>query len=189
MLGFINQKLIDWSQSWKVFLLVVLGQAVTLSALLNISQKMADINGLQAFDMQNALSVQQIFTQLPQYTSESFNLYYLFQAVDYVFPVVAGLVLAIASVFLMRYSLPGIYSRFASLKLFPLLMLGTLFDFLENIFLLSVILAYPNELESVATLAIIAKKCKLTMIMVSGGITSLLTILGIITLVRKKMFS
>ncbi|MGI9309308.1 MAG: hypothetical protein ACR2P6_08595 [Gammaproteobacteria bacterium] len=187
MLGLINQKLIDWSHSWRVYLLVVLGQAITLSALLNISQQMADINGFQAFDMQNELTVQQIFAQLPQYTDESFRLYYLFTAIDYVFPVVAGLVLAIASVFFMRYSFPALHARLAELKLYPLLLLGTLFDFMENIFLLSTMLAFPNEAEGIATMAIVFKKCKLTMITVSGGLTLVLAIISLFSLIRRRL--
>jgi hypothetical protein len=189
MLGSINQKLIDWSHSWKVFLLVVFGQVITLTGLLRISQQMADINGFQAFDMQNELTTQQIFEQLPLYTSESFNLYYLFTAIDYVFPIVAGLVLAIASVFFMRYGLPALHARLAELKLYPLLMLGTLFDFIENIFLLSTMLAFPNEAQGIATLAIIFKKCKLAMISVSGGLTVILALVALFSLIRRKFFS
>ncbi len=76
----------------------------------------------------------------------------------------------------MRHSLPRWYTIAEQKNLFVLFLLATLFDWLENIAVLSVIAGYPNELSTIATLAVAAKMGKLGFVFLFQGLSLLLLI-------------
>ena len=129
---------------------------------------------LQAVDLLDL--VEQIFAQLATYTEEAFQLYHVFTAIDFFFPLFAGLFLGATVAFLLRHSLPRWYSIAEEKNLFVLFLLATLFDLLENISLLGVLAGYPNELSTIATLAVAAKMGKLGFVFLFQGLSLLLLI-------------
>ena len=163
MFNKLNQFIVSCSKSWWKFLLLVAGQTGTMFVLMNITQKFPSVTaGYEPFDMQNSLAAAEVFTQLESYTPEAFRLYSIFQAVDYLFPLFAGLVLATAGAFALRHASPSIYTRFANSKLLAWPLIPTVFDWLENINLLWAVSAWPERVDLAATLAVASKVCKLT---------------------------
>lgn len=162
MMNFLNQLIIRISKSGWLYVIVFAGFFATLQALLRIGDRFPErAAGAVPFDLQNQLTAEQIFTQLTGYTDEAFRLYYVFTSIDYFFPLFAGFFLGATAAFLLRHSLPRWYSIAEQKNLFVLFLLATLFDWLENIALLSVIVGYPNEFSTVAVLAVFAKIGKL----------------------------
>lgn len=97
-----------------------------------------------------------------------------FTSIDYFFPLFAGFFLGSTAAFLLRHSLPRWYSIAEQKNLFVLFLLATLFDWLENITLLSVIVGYPNEFSTVAVLAVLAKIGKLGFVVLFQTLTLVL---------------
>lgn len=173
----LNSVIIRISKSGWQYVLVFAGFFGTLQALLRIGKRFPELAaGAVPFDLQNQLTVEQIFTQLAGYTEEAFQLYYFFTAIDFFFPLFAGLFLGATVAFLLRHSLPRWYAIAEEKNLFVLFLLATLFDWLENITVLSVMAGYPNELSSIATLAVAAKMGKLGFVFLFQGLVLLLLI-------------
>ncbi len=173
----LNQFIIRISKSGWLYVFVFAGFFGTLQALLRIGQRFPELAAdAVPFDLQNQLTVEQIFTQLAGYTEEAFQLYYVFTAIDFFFPLFAGLFLGATVAFLLRHSLPRWYTIAEQKNLFVLFLLATLFDWLENITLLSVMAGYPNELSTIATLAVAAKIGKLAFVFLFQGLSLLLLI-------------
>ena len=95
------------------------------------------------------------------------QLYYAFSFVDFFFPFFAALFLAAIAAFSLRHLAPHAYDRVAQRRLFPLLMLGTAFDWLENLCALFVIGRYPAEMTAAAGLLVVAKQGKLAAVALS----------------------
>ena len=70
------------------------------------------------------------------YTERAFELYTQFQIIDYLFPVVAGMLLATVSAFALRHASPEWYDTALRKNLFVVILIPTVFDFLENFGLL-----------------------------------------------------
>ncbi len=163
MLNKLNGFIVNCSTSWWKFLLLAAGQAGSMSVLMNITQRFPAVTaGYEPFDMQNSLAAAEIFTQLESYTPEAFRLYSIFQAVDYLFPLFAGLVLATAGAFALRHASPDFYASAVNRKLLAWPLIPTVFDWLENVNLLWAVTAWPSQVELAANLAVAAKLCKLT---------------------------
>ena len=130
------------------------------------------------FDFQNDLSVDRVYEQLPNYSYAALKLYYAFDFVDFFFPFFAGLVLAAAGAFALRHLSPKGYETIASRNLFAIYFIATFFDWLENVFALTVISAYPEEWRTAASLLVLAKKGKLASVMVMQIITWMLLLVA-----------
>ena len=191
MLKLCNDFIIACSKSWWKFLLLVAGQIVTMGIMMGwINREFPAVSdGNVPFDMQNNLTVEQIFTQLESYTDRAFDLYAIFQAVDYVFPVVAGLVLATVCAFGLRNTSTGLYAIADKRNLFLLILIPAVFDWSENLNLLCVIIAWPEQIELAARMAVLSKQGKLASMNIGFAITGLLLITGLIGWVRKKFSS
>ena len=186
MLSRLNTLIIACSNTWWKFMLVVAGTFGTMGGLMAITGGFPAIaGGAEPFDMQNTLQFEEVFVQLAAYSDEAFIQYSWFQAIDYLFPLVAGLMLAALCAFSLRHISRDLYARIKSAKLFPLLLLPTLFDWLENINLLIVVSSWPERAETAATLALLAKAAKLGTLNAVWGITGLLlTTALLVTLAR-----
>ena len=175
MLSRINGFIIGCSQSWWKFLLLFVATIATMGYLQAVTAKFPAITaGDIPFDMQNNLTVEQIFTQLEGYSEAAFSLYATFQAVDYFFPIFASLFLASICAFSLRTAAPGYYAIAQRKNLFLLLLIPAVFDWLENINLLWVISDWPEQSQAAATLAVIAKQAKLATLYVDWAVSSLL---------------
>lgn len=179
MISGINQFIITCSQSWWKFLLIFIGQFGTMRILTSITEEFPLVTGGDVpFDMQNTLQSGQIFSQLEGYTDRAFDLYMRFQTVDYFFPLFAGLLLATVCAFSLRAASPRLYAAAAQRNLFVLLLIPTVFDWLENLSLLYVVNAWPNQAELGAKLAVIAKMAKLGSMGIAFVVTLVLLLWG-----------
>lgn len=181
MLSATTRFIVSCSESWWKVLLLFLGFGGTLAALQQITGRFPGISGGSVpFDMQNDLTASQIFAQLSTYSDEAFSSYYLFQAVDFAFPLLASLFLAALLAFGLRHTASGWYAIAVGKNLLVLMLLPALFDYLENINFLWVIAAWPDPAEIAAQLGVLAKKAKLACVALANGLTalSLLTAAG-----------
>lgn len=187
MLTRINRFIIACSQSWWKFLLIFLGQLGTMRVLMSITEKFPLVTaGDVPFDMQNTLQSGQIFSQLAGYTDRAFDLYKIFQAFDYLFPLFAGLLLATVCAFSLRMASPGLYATAVNKNLFVLLLIPTLFDWLENLNLLCVVSAWPHRVELAASLAVAAKMAKLGSMGIAFLVTLVLLLWATYQWIRKR---
>ena len=167
----INDLVIFASHSGWFFILSFVGAFGSLIFVFgNINAVMESLAGNVVFDMQNTLTVAQVFDQLSAYSDEARHLYYAFSFVDFFFPFFAGLVMAAPAAFAIRHTSPALYGRLNSVSLFALLMVPTLFDWLENILALTVISSFPEQRETAAQMMIFAKKAKLASIVIAQAI-------------------
>ncbi len=180
MLATLNQFIVNCSTSWWKTLLLLAGQTGSLLILLRIEGKFPAIaSGATPFDMQNQLTVTQIFEQLAGYSDAAFRSYYIFQAVDFVFPLLGGLFMAAVFSFALRHAAPGWYAIAVARRLLILLLAATLFDYLENLNFLWVVNAWPDEAMRAAQLGVLAKQAKLACMNLVFGLTGLLLLVAL----------
>ena len=190
MLKTINQFIVDCSMSWWKFLLIFLGFNATMFGLQRITAEFPAITaGDTPFDMQNDLRPDQIFAQLEGYTERAFELYTQFQIIDYLFPVVAGMLLATVSAFALRHASPEWYDTALRKNLFVVILIPTVFDFLENLGLLRAVTAWPERAETAAQFAVLAKMGKLTTMNISFAITGALLLWAAVSWLRRRSSS
>jgi len=127
----------------------------------NINAVMLDVTGHDLFDLQNSLTVAQVFEQSRAYTPEAKQLYYAFSFVDFFFPFFAALFMAATAAFALRHGLPDFYRKMNAASLFTLLFTPTVFDWIENVLALIVVSGFPEQRETAASLMVLAKKAKL----------------------------
>jgi len=176
MLNRLQNLVIRVSRTWWLYLCVVLLFAGSLLSLLRIGEKFPQYAaGNQPFDLQNALTPAEVYPQLATWTENAYQLYYAFTLIDYAFPFFAGLFIAATAAFAMRNSLPGWYAALAQRNLLPVFMLGTVFDWLENLAALGVISFHPAGAGWLPVALVAAKKLKLLCVM--GGQAAMLLLL------------
>ena len=174
MLKAVNDFIVSCSMSWWKVLLLFAGQMATMQGLNAITGRFPGITaGDIPFDMQNDLQPGQIFEQLAGYTQQAFSDYYLFQAIDFAFPLLAGLFLASVFAFGLRHALPTAYEFATARNLLVLMLLPVLFDYLENIHMLWAVSAWPAQVDIAAQLAVAAKKAKLATLYTAFALTGL----------------
>jgi hypothetical protein len=117
--------------------------------------------GHQPFDMQNALTVDAVYPQLSAWSPAAVRSYFVFSAVDWLFPAAAGLFLAATIAACLRYAAPALWARVTGRTLLPLLLLPTAFDWLENSFALATVALYPAESAWLPAALVAAKRAKL----------------------------
>jgi hypothetical protein len=175
MLNRLQNLVIRVSRTWWLYLCVVLLFAGSLLSLLRIGERFPSYAaGNQPFDLQNALRPAEVYPQLATWTEDARNLYYAFTLIDYAFPFFAGLFIATTAAFAMRNSLPTWYAALTARNLLPVFMLGTAFDWLENLAALAVISLYPAEISWLPIVLVFAKKLKLACVMAGQGAMLLL---------------
>lgn len=168
MLTRLQNLVIRTSRTWWLYLGVVLLFAGSLLSLLRIGEIFPTYAaGNLPFDLQNDLVPAEIYPQLASYTEAARKLYYAFTLIDYAFPFFAGLFIAATVAFTLRNSLPKWYAALTARTLLPAFMLGTIFDWLENIAALGVISLYPTEIGWLPALLVSAKKLKLLCVLTS----------------------
>lgn len=161
--------ILRFSHSWPLFLLaaaITFGSVYLFTGV--IGPRFAALTGGSLpFDLQNTLTVEQVFAQLATYPEDARRLYYLFSAIDFAFPLFASLFLAGVAAFALRYLWPRGYDWVTTRRLWVLLLLPALFDWAENVFALTVIMAYGQELRTAAALMIYSKVAKLSLMTVA----------------------
>lgn len=179
MLSKLNGLIVQCSSTWWKFLIVFLVQIASLLTLQRISNEFpATSGGVPPFDMQNALTPSEIFQQLEGYTAQAFDLYVIFQAVDFVFPFFAALMMASVCAFALRNFSSRLYEASVNKNIFVLLLIPAVFDYLENLNLLWAVNAWPEQVQIAASLAVAAKMGKLSSMMLAFGVAALLLLLA-----------
>ncbi len=184
----LNDLIVRFSRSAGLFVLSIVVFLGSLLAVFGPIQKVfSELTGGELpFDFQNSLSVEQVFAQLPNYTENAKQVYYAFSFVDYFFPFFAGIFLAAIAAFSLRHISKPAYDWVNQRSLFSLLMIGTLFDWLENCNALLVIYRYPDIMTTAANLMVFAKQGKLAFVMLSQIVGwSLLIIAGALWVYRR----
>jgi hypothetical protein len=178
MLSALNRLVIRVSGSPWLFIAVTAVMAASLFALLRIGETGFPplAGGAQPFDLQNGLTTSQLLEQLPAYTDATRRQYLQFSMIDFVFPLAGGLFIAAVSAFGLRHSFPRAYAALDARRLLPLFMIGTLFDWCENVAALTAIFAWPDTTPAMASAVVIAKRLKLACVFVSQGIALLLLV-------------
>ena len=188
MLENLNQFIIRCSFSFGKVLLLFIGFFGSLQALLFIGERFGPhAGGALPFDLQNWLTVEEIFAQLPNYTDQAFTLYFVFASIDFLFPLFAGLFLAVLWAWVLRHTQPRWYDRALQSNLFVLLLIPTIFDWVENVMFLSLILSWPNELMLAAQAGVLAKKAKLVTTWMAQGSTALILLFGLIVWASRRL--
>lgn len=184
----LNLFIVRCSESWWQFLLIFVGFNATMFGLQRITGEFPALTaGHIPFDMQNNLTAEQIFVQLESYTDRAFELYMAFQAIDYLFPVVAGLMLATVCAFALRTASPKWYATAVNKNLFLLLLIPTAFDFTENLSLLRVVTHWPEHAELAASFAVAAKMGKLSTMNVAFAVTAALLLWALVAWLRRRL--
>lgn len=161
----LNSLMLRFSQSWPLFLLaavITFGSIYLFTGVIE-PRFTALTGGAAPFDLQNSLTVDQACEQLAAYTPGARRLYYVFAAIDFPFPLFASLFLAGIAAFSLRYLWPTGYRWVTERRLWVLLLLPALFDWLENVFALTLVTAPGHELRTAAALMIYAKLGKLSL--------------------------
>ncbi|MEO8223750.1 MAG: hypothetical protein ABI661_03020 [Gammaproteobacteria bacterium] len=171
MLGRLQDFVLRISRTWWLYLGVVALFAGSLQALTRIGARFPAVaGGVKPFDLQNDLQSGQVYAQLAGYTDQARALYYAFTLIDYAFPFFAGLFITATVAFCLRHSLPKLYAVLVERRLLLLLMLATVFDWLENVTALTAIILYPSTFSWLPPLLVVAKKCKLAFSLISNGV-------------------
>ncbi len=177
MLRAVNWLIIRTSGNVWLFIVTAVVAFGSLSLLMQIGASFPAVaGGAQPFDLQNGLTAGEVIEQLAGYTDEAHRQYYLFTAIDYVFPFAAGLFLAAIAAFCLRRSFPYAYAMLAERALLPLLMAGSLFDWCENAAALVAILSYPETSAWLASALVAAKRLKLTLVIATQLLVALLVL-------------
>ena len=171
MLGRLQAFAIRISRSWWLYV-TVLGLFIgSLQALNRIGERFpAYAGGAIPFDLQNDLLPAQVYAQLADYGDGARQLYYAFTVIDYAFPFFAGLYITATVAFALRTSLPKLYDALVARRLLLVLMIATVFDWLENVTAVTAIALYPTEISWLPGLLVLAKKGKLAFIIVSNAV-------------------
>lgn len=162
MLGSLQNLVLRISRTWWLYVLVLAVFSGSLQALLLMGRRFPEVaSGATPFDLQNELQPDQVYPQLAGYTEQARELYYAFTTIDFVFPLFAGLFIAATTAFALRNSLRRFYETLVARKLLPVLMLATVFDWLENLTAIATISLYPTEYGWLPALLVVVKKFKL----------------------------
>jgi hypothetical protein len=142
--------------------------------------------GALPFDLQNGLAVADVYAQLAAWSPAARTRYYAFSAVDWLFPLAAGLFLAATVAVCLRRSLPRAWAWVTGRQLLPLLLLATACDWLENVFALLAVGLYPLESPLLALGLVAAKRAKLAALFPSQGLmVGLLLYTAVLAVVRR----
>jgi hypothetical protein len=162
MLTKLNNFIIDCSLSGKKTAMLIAGFSLTMWQLQVVTRKFPAVtDGYTPFDMQNRLTVDQIFIQLASYTDEAFSLYTWFQLVDYFFPVLGAFMMAAITAFSIRTLSSSFYKQVVKKRLLLIFLIPAAFDLLENLGFLWVISVWPEQSATAANFALTAKLGKL----------------------------
>jgi hypothetical protein len=185
----LNRIMIRLSQKWWAVLVVFVLNLVSFGVLFSLEDQFEALSGLPTFDTQNDLTQSMLVQQLPAYTGEARSAYLRFAAFDFVFPLVAGIFLSVLWALLLRLNRWPLFQRLLhwKLALFPLL--GTLWDYLENMSLLTILNTGLDVSPLWLDAAILFKQLKLTWLSSNGVVTGILLVLLLLNWGYRRIYS
>lgn len=174
------------SRRWWVIVLVFVLNFAAFSTLFALEDAFEALSGgVPTFDTQNDLTQALIVEQLPLYQGETRAAYLRFAAFDFVFPLVAGSFLTLLCTLLLRVNPLPIAQRLLAFGLPLIPLLGTLWDYLENVSLLSILQLGPSPL--LLDAAIFFKRLKLLFLFSNGPLIGGILILLIVYAVQRVL--
>jgi hypothetical protein len=127
--------------------------------------------GHQIIDLQQSITPDSIYSELPDYTASSRRIYFWFMVADFIFPASAGLAMALLWAWLVKVAPNSIYRVLMRLPIFALPLLTTLFDWMENVGFLLLVNLYPQELPNVASISCAIRNTKLFVMDINSVVT------------------
>jgi hypothetical protein len=180
----LNKLVTFFSRRWWGVLTVLIVNFLSFNILFYLEDRFSKVSGIPTFDTQNSLTPELLRNQLPAYTGEAKTLYLQFSTFDFIFPFIAALFLAVLWTVLLRFRSTEFTKRLLRYNLPLLAFLGTLFDYLENIFLLLIVNGDANPANTLVSLALWSKAGKLFVLNISGIVTLLLIVLTMVNFFR-----
>lgn len=156
------------SRNWILFVIMLVVNFASFAILFALEDQFEALTGIPVYDTQNALTTTQILEQLPLYQGEALNAYLRFAAFDFVFPLVSAVFIAVVCTLLLRLNRLKIAQTLLRWRLPLVVLLITLFDYLENVGLLAVLAAAPSPDAAVMNFALVFKQLKLAGLALTG---------------------
>jgi hypothetical protein len=176
------------SSSRRAVVLVLMAFAASLLLLMVAADEFRSASGgADPFDLQNGLSAADVSAQLARYGDDATSHYLVFTVVDWLFPLLGGLVAAVVTAACLRNSLPRVYERAVSWRLFALFFLPTLFDWAENVFAIWLVVDGVPPADRLVDGLLIAKRLKLVALLVVQTATDVAIVAWLVVLVRRKL--
>ena len=185
MLDGITDFLMRLSQSgWPVLLVLAL-QFLSFRLLRSVGTQFQKVtNNHEAFDFQNKLTVNEIYTQLRDYTAASKAIYTRFFVADFFFPLFASLFLSLLWTLIFQRSGVTLFAQLLEWNVPLLTFLPAVFDWGENISFVVMISRYPNRVSGLASVAIAFKRLKLLTLILTILVTIGLLLVAAILIIR-----
>lgn len=169
MLLALQNLIVRISRTWWLYLLVT---GLAVGSLLVLQEIAAAFrppaSGLDPLDLQNQLAPGEVYAQFASYEPGAAEIYLRFALVDFGFPLFAGLFVAATIAWSLRSALPGLYRALTDRRLLVLPLLGTAFDWMENLAVLIALGLYPVEVGGLPALVVGAKCLKLGAVAISN---------------------
>ncbi|MDX2160471.1 MAG: hypothetical protein SF162_04010 [bacterium] len=137
MITYFMRRLIHLSQRGWLVASIVLLNGLNFFLLFSLESRFQALSGVPTFDTQNDLTSNRLLEQLPAYTGDARTAYLLFSAYDFLFPVLAGLTLAVLITLFLQLNTWKLPARLLAWGLPAFALLSILWDWLENIGLLA----------------------------------------------------
>jgi hypothetical protein len=172
----IRDLLIAISRRWWAVVLVFVLNFAAFTVLFALEDQFEALAGVPTFDTQNDLTAARLIEQLPLYQGEARAAYMRFIAFDFVFPFVAALFIAVLWTLFLRLNTWKIAVRLLAVGTPLFAFIGTLWDYLENVSLLTILNTGASQ--TWIDLALMFKGLKLTWLFLNAPITAV--ILGLL---------
>lgn len=174
------------SQSRRAVVLVIVAFAVAFLLLMVAAEEFRSATGgTDPFDLQNGLSGDDVAAQLARYEDGATARYLVFTAVDWVFPLLGGLLTAVITAACLRAGAPRLYERAVSWRLFALFFVPTLIDWSENVCALWLVLDGLPPADGMVDAMLFAKRLKLVTLYVVQAVTLMAIVVWLVSLVRR----
>jgi hypothetical protein len=162
MMRTLDRRIVAASQRLVPFGTTLAVALVSFAALMGVARAFSHAtHGLLPFDLQHQLTVPELLAQLELYADRSYALYSAFLAIDMVFPLASGVVFAALVAFGLRIAWPRAHAGISARSLWPLLLVATAFDWMENIAGFGLILFRDGDRHALAAALVAAKRAKL----------------------------
>lgn len=186
-MAWLQNGLLKISRNWILFVVMLVVNFASFTILFALEDQFEALTGMPVYDTQNALTTTQIREQLPLYQGEALNAYLRFAAFDFVFPLVSAVFIAVVCTLLLRLNRLKIAQTLLRWRLPLVVLLITLFDYLENVFLLAVLAAAPAPDTALMNIALVFKQLKLAGLALTGPLVGILVALLIADVARRVL--
>lgn len=170
---------------WAVALMFAL-TGLSIVILFSIEARFEELTGSPVYDTQNDLTRDQIIAQRPLYEGEMLDVYWVFAAFDFVFPLVGGVFFTLLYAYFLR-RVPWAWADGLWRGRFYLVaLLVVVFDYLENVGFIATLLSGQPPSESAMQMALAFKQLKLLSLTLTSPIALALTAVFVAAWVRGR---